>query len=288
MSDTSTEAGSTLFWDAIDAVLVINLDHRPERWKQLCEEAEGIVPAGKLHRVSAVLGREISGFGERPWFRGGDRANTWAARGGCVLAHRRALETAKTAGWDRVLILEDDAVFEADFTACLGGLQAGLFGSGLKWDACFLGFTHPQGPFRTVVELSDQRHLTQIFGCKCTHAYLVNPEMRNWLLEQLPDESTIWPWLAVNRAIDRWYQSAMGKEFTVVAVSPSLIVQRDDFSDIVNRVTTHFSDGADFLKIPLSPQPSMFALRYFLRIQANWITRIYNFVSAIRKRISGF
>lgn len=288
MNDLTAQTGQTLFWDAIDAVLVINLDHRPERWKQLCAEAEGIVPAGKLHRVSAVLGREILGFGKPPWFRGGDRANTWAARGGCVLAHRRALETARAAGWNRVLILEDDAVFEPDFTSCLSGLQSALLDSKSKWDVCFLGFTHPQGPFRTVVQLSDKRHLTQIYGCKCTHAYLVNLQMRNWLLERLPDESTIWSWLAVNRAIDRWYQSVMGKEFTVVAVSPSLIVQRDDFSDIVNRVTTHFSDGSDHLEIPLSPHPVLFPLRYFLRIQATRITRIYNYFSAIRKRISGF
>jgi GR25 family glycosyltransferase involved in LPS biosynthesis len=286
--DSPIKTEKTSFWDAIDAVLVINLDHRPERWDQLREETEGIIPAGKLQRVSAVLGREISGFGKPPWFRGGDRANTWAGRGGCVLAHRRALETAKAAGWNRVLILEDDAVFEPGFTSYLGPLQSALFDSNLNWDICFLGFTHPQGPFRTVTQFPENRHLAKIYGCKCTHAYLVDVPLRDWLLEQLPDETTIWSWLAVNRAIDRWYQSVLGKQFQVVAVSPSLIVQRDDFSDIVNRVTSHFSDGSDHLKIPLSNQPSMFRLRYFMRIQATRITRIYNHLSAFRKRISGF
>ena len=278
----------TPFWDGIDAVLVINLDQRPERWQQLRAETEGVIPAGKLHRVSAVLGREISGSGKAPWFRGGDRANTWAGRGGCVLAHRRALETAKAAGWNRVLILEDNAVFEPEFTSHLDSLQSALFDSELQWDACFLGFTHPQGPFRTVMELSDKRHLAQIYGCKCTHAYLVNVELRDWLLGQLPDESTIWPWLAVNRAIDRWYQSTLGKHFQVVAVSPSLIIQRDDFSDIVNRVTSHFSEGSDHLTIPLRNGTALFPLRYFMRIQMMRITRIYNYISAFRKRISGF
>ncbi|MEN9975151.1 MAG: hypothetical protein RLZZ282_1157, partial [Verrucomicrobiota bacterium] len=209
MSDSSVKANKPSFWDTIDAVLVINLDQRPERWEQLCAETQEVIPADKLHRVSAVLGREISGFGKAPWFRGGDRANTWAGRGGCVLAHRRALETARDAGWNRILILEDDAVFEPEFTSYLNSLQSALFDSQLKWDICFFGFTHPQGPFRAVARLSDESHLSQIYGCKCTHAYLVNVKLRDWLLGQLPDESTIWPWLAVNRAIDRWYQSIL-------------------------------------------------------------------------------
>jgi hypothetical protein len=158
----------------------------------------------------------------------------------------------------------------------------------LKWDICFFGFTHPQGPFRAVARLSDESHLSQIYGCKCTHAYLVNVKLRDWLLGQLPDESTIWPWLAVNRAIDRWYQSILGKQFHVFAISPSLIVQRDDFSDIVNRVTSHFSEGSDHLTIPLNIHTSMFQMRYFIRIQMTRITRIYNYISAFRKRLSGF
>ncbi|MEY3894772.1 MAG: hypothetical protein RLZZ214_291 [Verrucomicrobiota bacterium] len=276
------------FWDDIDAVLIINLDHRIERWEKLCAESEGIIPPEKLHRVPAVLGREISGFGKAPWFRGGSRANTWAARGGCVLAHRRALEMARREGWERVLILEDDATFDADFVSNLKTLHLSLFASELKWDICYLGFTHPQGPFRTLAQFPGERHLAQIYGCKCTHAYLLNAPLRDWLLEQFPDESGIWGWLAVNRAIDRWYLATLGRHFQVVAISPSLIVQRSDFSDIVNRVTNHFGEDAGQLAIPLSHQTPAFGLRYFLRIQLTRCGLLYNHLSALRKRFSGF
>jgi GR25 family glycosyltransferase involved in LPS biosynthesis len=284
----TSEVSEISFWSEIDAVLVINLDHRIERWESLCAEAEGIIPAGKLHRISAVLGTEIAGVGEAPWFRGGKRAATWAGRGGCVLAHRRALETARAAGWGRVLILEDDATFDADFIASLRGLETALFHSETQWDICFLGFTHPQGPFRTVAQLTGGRHLAQIYGCKCTHAYLLNAELRDWVLEQLPDESTIWPWLAVNRAIDRWYQSQLGKTFLVLAVSPQLILQRDDFSDIVRRVTSHFSEGSNHLSIPLTPPSGTYVVRYFIQTQMAKIGRAYNHLSAWKKRFSGF
>lgn len=276
------------FWSDVDAVLIINLDHRIERWEQLRAESEGLIPPEKLHRIPAVLGSKIHGFGAAPWFRGGYRANTWAARGGCVLAHRRALETARQAGWERILILEDDATFEADFVTHLDALKTALFESQPKWDVCYLGFTHPQGPFRTLARFSNDHHLTQIYGCKCTHAYMVNARVRDWLLGQLPDESTIWNWLAVNRAIDRWYLTTLGRQFQVVAVSPSLIVQRSDFSDIVCRVTDHFAEGSNQLSIPMTRETPAYAFRYFMRTQANRFGRIYNYLSALRKRLSGF
>lgn len=276
------------FWQAIDAVLIINLDHRIERWEQLRVESEGLIPQEKLHRVSAVLGSKIPGFGKPPWFRGGKRANTWAGRGGCVLAHRRALEMARQAGWQRILILEDDATFDEEFTSHLDVLGPALFSSKLDWDICYLGFTEPQGPYKTLVRLSETRQLARIYGCKCTHAYIVNAPLRDWLLDQLPDESTIWNWLSVNRAIDRWYLSTLGKYFQVLAVSPSLIRQNDDFSDIVGRVTTYFSESSSHSTIPVTSGSPAFGLRYFLRIQATRLGRIDNYVSALRKRFAGF
>jgi GR25 family glycosyltransferase involved in LPS biosynthesis len=281
-------AAAPSFWHAIDAVLVINLDHRIERWEQLRVESADLIPPEKLHRVPAVLGSEIPGFGKPPWFRGGNRANTWAGRGGCVLAHRRALELAKRAGWERILILEDDAAFDEEFTSLLNALESALFKSKLAWDICYLGFTEPQGPFKTLVTLSATRQLTRMYGCKCTHAYIVNAPLRDWLLVQLPDESTIWSWLAVNRAIDRWYLSTLGKSFHVLAVSPSIILQKDEFSDIVGRVTHYFSESSSHCSIPITSESPTYGLRYFLRTQTTRLGRVYNYLSAIRKRFAGF
>jgi GR25 family glycosyltransferase involved in LPS biosynthesis len=284
---SKTEKASS-FWQAIDAVLVINLDHRIERWEQLRVESADLIPPEKLHRVSAVLGSAIPGFGKPPWFRGGNRANTWGARGGCVLAHRRALEMAQKAGWARILILEDDATFDGEFNRHLDSLETELFKSKLGWDVCYLGFTEPQGPYHTVARFSESRQLARLYGCKCTHAYIVNAPVRDWILGQLPDESTIWSWLAVNRAIDRWYLSTLGKHFKVLAVSPSIILQKDDFSDIVGRVTHYFSESSSRCSIPVVPGSPSFPFRYFLRTQAAQFGRLYNHLSALRKRFSGF
>src|SRR5687768_5014284 len=102
---------SNLLWQLIDGVFVVNLDQRPDRWTEFQAAAQSIIPAEKLHRLSACVGRDLSGFGQRPWFRGGKRDNTWAGRAGCLQSHRRALLKAREAGWRTVLLLEDDAEF---------------------------------------------------------------------------------------------------------------------------------------------------------------------------------
>ena len=73
----------------IDAVIVINLDHRPDRWEEFQEHHGHQIPSDKLHRISGIFGQEITGFGEHPWFRGRDRDKVWAGKAGCTLSHRR-------------------------------------------------------------------------------------------------------------------------------------------------------------------------------------------------------
>ena len=281
-------ATTATFWDFIDAVLVINLDHRTERWQQFRAETADIIPAEKLHRISAVFGRELPGFGKKPWFHGRKRDTTWAARGGCVLAHRRALETAKNAGWNRVLILEDDVSVGGNFIASLDTLRTALFESRIQWDVCYLGYTDPEGPFRVLAELTAGHQLAQIFGCNCTHAYIIGAAARDRVLTQLPDENTIWPWLTTNRAIDRWYRKVLGQRFHVVAASPSLINQSAGFSDIVERSTQHHDQGEHLTSLPENPSTAAFPARYFIKTQTVRLSRVWDGIRGIRKRLAGF
>lgn len=222
-------------WQLIDGVFVINLDSRADRWAQFQTAARDIIPAEKLHRFSACLGRELSGFGQRPWFRGGKRDKTWAGRAGCLLSHRRALLRARENGWRTTLLLEDDAAFAPDFNRIADALTAAL--REFDWEICYLGFTEPWSPGRQLAKLDERYSLNQIHGATTTHAYLVREPARDWILARLPDESNVWPWLARHRAIDRWYQRQLGLEFRVVCVTPSLVNQNDSASDIVAAAT---------------------------------------------------
>src|SRR6478609_5541833 len=71
MRDPAMQASaSNPFWQMIDGVVVINLDSRPDRWTQFQAATRDIIPAEKLHRLTARLGRDIPGYNQRPWFRG--------------------------------------------------------------------------------------------------------------------------------------------------------------------------------------------------------------------------
>lgn len=221
------------FWQLIDGAFVVNLDHRSDRWTQFQSAVQDLIPSEKLHRLPACVGRELPGFGQRPWFRNGKRDNTWAGRAGCLQSHRRALLQARESGWATTLLLEDDAAFAPEFASVADALATAL--SGQEWQVCYLGFTEPWSPGRQLAKLNDTFALHQIHGCTTTHAYLVRAKARDWILAQLPDEANVWPWLATHRAIDRWYQRQLGLHFPVVCVSPSVANQNSSTSDITSR-----------------------------------------------------
>jgi hypothetical protein len=222
------------FWDMIDGVLVVNLDSRPDRWQDLQARTAGFIPAHKLHRLPATLGAALPGFGVPPWFRGRKRDKTWAGRAGCALSHRAAIARARQQGWRAVLILEDDIELEPTLVEVVARLPQALKNS--EWDVCYLGFTDPVSPYRSLAELPAGHRLWAVSGCSTTHAYLLRGSVYDRLLEKLPAVDSIWPWISRHRAIDRWYYRNLVRYFNVCAVSPALINQQGGFSDITQRM----------------------------------------------------
>lgn len=216
-----------------DGVLVVNLDDRPDRWAAFLIDIAPLLLPAEPERLSAVKGIDLPGFGQAPYFRGRSRDRTWAGRAGCALSHREAISTAAARNWRSVLILEDDVEITPDFQRVVPNLSEKL--TQLDWDVCYLGFTDPIGPFRRLAELGQQHALHQIYGCNTTHAYLVKDRAYDFLLRKLPSRENIWTWITRYRAIDRWYARTLSRGLTVLAVSPSLLNQRQDVSDITGR-----------------------------------------------------
>jgi len=228
-----TASASNPFWQMIDGVFVINLEQRRDRWEQFQQNVQGIIPPEKLQRLPARWGRDIPGFGQRPWFRGGKRDGTWAARAGCTESHRQAMLRAQAARWRTFLIIEDDAEFAPEFSSILPGLADAL--RNCEWQICYFGFTEPWTPARKLASISDRHNLFEVQGCTTTHGYLVRAEARDWIARHLPEENQMWLWIARHRVIDRWYQRQLGLHFPVLCVSPAIINQAAGYSDIVER-----------------------------------------------------
>ncbi len=272
-------------WQLIDGVLVVNLDHRTDRWEQFQQNAQGLIPPEKLHRLSACFGRELPGFGQSPWFRGGKRDGTWAGRAGCLLSHRSALLKARENGWRVTLVFEDDISFEPDFSSVAAALATAL--RECDWEVCYLGCTEPWSPGRRLARLNDSFSLHQIQGATTTHAYLVREAARDWILSQLPDETRVWSWVAAHRAIDRWYQRQLGLHFPVACVSPSLVKQISGYSDVVEKDADHSANT----NIPAALSVNGSVAYHFGRAgrrACTWLGYAADILHGLIRRLTGF
>ncbi|MFN6018699.1 MAG: glycosyl transferase [Verrucomicrobiota bacterium] len=248
-------------------ICVINLDGRTDRWEIFQRETLTHFEELPINRISATLGTLVSGYGRAPYFRGSDRDKTWAARGGCVLSHRDALLHAKSNGWSYLLVLEDDIqIYAKPDLGFLSALKEALHS--FHFDVCYFGYTDPVQPSRELIDLGMGRGLHQVFGCNTAHAYLLTASAIDWILDRLPSPSSIWPWLSCHRAIDRYYSRNLSPALTVLALSPSLILQKPCYSDIlgvnVASCRENHRTGID----PMHPEPLAFQKQMLARASA--------------------
>jgi glycosyl transferase family 25 len=280
---------SETFWSQVDGSLVINLDDRLDRWTKAIAALSSFIPDGKFERLSAVNGKHIKGYGEKPWFRGREKDYRWAGRAGCTLSHRKAMQEGLKRGWDVFLILEDDICVREVPDDYLQRLSTLIFEDVTDWDMCYLGFTTPRGPAKTMAKIDPNSSLCQIRGARTTHAYLVKAPLARWLVEKLPKEDNIWSWCAGRRIIDRWYSRHISNHFKIVCTNPSFIIQAPSYSDLVGRVSDDWDSSKLISEVPESMKDLNF---YRTRCEAtSLMCRFNNFYDCIRgelKRLFGF
>lgn len=222
--------------EAVDAVACINMDRRKDRWEAFCQTMKGVVPEGKIHRESAVVGTELPGYGETPWFtdRTGERSAHWAGAAGCLLSHRNVIRRAREAGWRNVLIFEDDA----QSCATAEGVQlmseaVSRFGG--EQYLLYLGYNKKVVRGHQL-ERRGASSLLRIDGVLATHAYLVPCEMYELLLQAMPQEDRdVWAWIAAHRAVDAFYahEVDLWRGVKIYAIWPQQFRQSGSESDIL-------------------------------------------------------
>lgn len=264
-------------WDLIDSVKVINLDHRVDRWDSFVKSWDGIIPEGKLDRVSAVLGVELPDYLDAPWFRErtGERAQSWAGVAGCTLSHRRALESIVREGKGWSLILEDDA----EYVPVLGLplLVEELLSSDRASGIFYLG-CQKLPPFAEQIA-GGEHGIWSISGALTTHAYMVHVDTAKKLLEVLPTEKTVWEWIARYRAIDTWYFEWFRAtlKLPVWACLPNMVTQAASISDI-----SHHSVDHSIIREILPPPRSICSLLGGLWQLGEWVKRAKIRLNSIR------
>ncbi len=252
MAEQTANVQQAACWDGVDGIVVINMDSHPERWEEFQRGPAAALPADRLHRLSAVVGVEVPGYGQEPWFteRTGERARAWGGAAGCALSHRRAIEMARDKGWRQVLLLEDDAVL-SPVTADIDLLIARALRLTGQF-MLYLGFNKPR-PYGRQTMVEGDAQLWQIEGVLATHAYLVPESMYGLMLKLLPTEENVWEWLARYRAIDTFYREylSMMPSVRTYAVMPQIFRQADVASCISGQTTGGVDHSCEGLPMSL-------------------------------------
>ena len=250
-----TATASTTFWNQIDAILIVNLAHRSDRWERLHGKLTEIGVADKVHRIDAIDGKMLQGFSRAPWFTAQTPeavARMRAGSAGCCLSHRKAIEYARARGFARVLLMEDDARFLNDLTGREGEMIGEVLADPQRWDMFYLGFYQKRCRYRVMAhEMIDGSpfELWRIRGPLMFHATVLNRRVYDRLLDGLPVEDNIWSWTSYWGSMDAWIQNRFGRSRTVRiwATMPKLVVQHANYSDICGRIlTTEESEGSHF------------------------------------------
>ncbi len=181
-------------------VLVINLDHRSDRWTAIerkCQEAN-LRPT----RVPAV-----------------QMSPTWQ---GCSYSHLKCMQIAKDRHLPSVLVLEDDATFTPESINRFRDLLPYLWANRDKWERFNGGPTFPPDP--TIKIMSKDQKLMYARGI-AAHFNLIHAGAYDEILKWDPSDSMI----------DVYYialESKFRVVFNSVATAPHISVQSNSASDV--------------------------------------------------------
>lgn len=202
----------------------INLDHRIDRKEHVEKELDSIGIKAKRFNAIKMENGAI----------------------GCSMSHLKILQDAKNNQLDHVLIVEDDITF----------LDSELFKSqinrffelhGNKWDVIlFAGNNIP--PYEKIDDTC-----VKVSHCQTTTGYLVNGHYINILAQNIkmglthllnkPNEKNKF-------AIDRFWFILQGASNWFL-ITPLTVVQREDYSDIEQKVTNYQEMMQDLDKVKI-------------------------------------
>jgi len=270
-----------------DGCLVINLAHRTDRWKFFQEQIPLLTSLGlNVERINAVYGRQLPGFGQKPWFTkrlSEKRANAWAGKAGCTLSHRRAIERAKELGWKNVLILEDDCHFESGVASQWDQLHLVMKSLPEDWIAIYLYGHHTVAPIRVVATYADTSCF-ELCGASSTVAYLLNAKYFDVLLSSMPKNETIWQWTARYKTVDRWFSRTFCCLGRVYAMSPFGNSHLKTPSDTTTAGDAYIAPGFDLLN---RAQARWFSVSRLFRCMRNRLALIFSIIRLWGKCLKG-
>ena len=152
---------------------------------------------------------------------------------GCSMSHLRCIQLAKARGWDHVLVCEDDVLFTNVplFLTQLTKFMATV----PQWDVVLLAGNNVP-PYRVV-----NSACVQVGSCQTTTAYIVRAHYYDALIANYRAGINLLmrsPEQKFHYAIDRYWFELQRRDRWFL-ITPLSVVQREDYSDIEERVTNY-------------------------------------------------
>jgi|LakMenEpi03Aug12_release.lakeMendotaPanAssembly.Ray.scaffolds.fasta_scaffold20308_4 GR25 family glycosyltransferase involved in LPS biosynthesis len=152
---------------------------------------------------------------------------------GCSMSHMRCIQIAKERNWDHVLVCEDDVLF-TNVPMFLTQL-AEFMRTVPNWDVVLLAGNNIP-PFQVVNDAC-----IKVVNCQTTTAYIVRAHYYDALIANYRagiHNLMRNPMQTLNYAIDRyWFELQRQDDWFLI--TPLSVVQREDYSDIEQRVTNY-------------------------------------------------
>ncbi len=204
-------------WDAVDAVLYINLANRSDRRNHLIEELERVgVPVDKIHRVGAIK-RDPGALG-------------------CTLSHIKAFQMILAEGWERVLVLEDDFTWMPGEEGRVADKIGALMTCKKPWDVVQISW-NPSG---RVIGEGPLDWLQRGVGIRTTSGYFVRRGFVETLLENFKEAAVDMykNGFSPESCCDMNWQKLQHDAEWYVAMPP-LGYQMDGYSDVEGREVSY-------------------------------------------------
>jgi GR25 family glycosyltransferase involved in LPS biosynthesis len=206
-------------FDKFDKIYYLNLDSRDDRknriedhfnkFKITAERIPGFIITPE-EVVNYDKGRELDKHSR----------NLAPARIGCSLSHLKAIQNAKDAGAENVLIFEDDAfIFEEHIEVLKEALKELEYLP--KWDMLFLG-ANVLAPIHQIAP-----HIGKLTGAYCAHAYAVNAHFYDKLLEYKFEQFRIFD--------EYLFNEMRNPNHNIYTVLPITAIQYDSYSTIESK-----------------------------------------------------
>lgn len=194
-----------------DNVYCINLDSRPDRWKEVVQEFE-MLGISRFERIPGIIAS--------------------SGRLGCARAICNAVEKALSDGCSTVLICEDDAFFPMGCEYTNSKLQKAILQLPENWDALYLGATLTNEFYAQPVE----KYSTDLFKLKSAFAMHAIAYSRKGLKSLMHgfDTSPHWSDVIMARygAIDIYMAQDYLARNNCFVTNELLSFQRPSYSDI--------------------------------------------------------